>query len=136
MQAGDKLIESGILEKLDSFIEPLGEILGALLELGGTVLPLLEGMPFWTEVFQGLLMGVMLALVLPLCGATKKREPFSGLLWAPLLTMVIAVISQYLALIGIAVPVLDMLKTGDSHVILVECTFIGFLSVQMIRTRK
>jgi hypothetical protein len=29
-----------------------------------------------------------------------------------------------------------MLKTGDSNVILVECAFIGFLAVQMIRTRK
>lgn len=55
MQAGDKLIESGILEKLDSFIEPLGEILGALLELGGTVLPLLEGpLQLTADLFSGL----------------------------------------------------------------------------------
>ena len=99
------------------------------------VLPLLAGMPFWTEVFQGLLMGVVLALVLPLCGATKKREPFTALLWVPLLTLILAVTGQYLALIGIELPVLDLLKTGDSHVILVECAFIGFLSVHLLRTR-
>ena len=119
------------LRKLCVIVLPL--VMAALLCL---VLPLLEGMPFWTEVFQGLLMGVMLALVLPLCGATKKREPFSGLLWAPLTTLIIVVISQYLAVLGISVPVLDMLKTGDGNVILVECAFIGFLAVQMIRTRR
>jgi len=119
------------LRKLCVIVLPL--VMAALLCL---VLPVLEGMPFWTEVFQGLLLGVMLALVLPLCGATKKREPFSGLLWAPLTALILAVTGQYLALIGINVPVLSLLKTGDSHVILVECAFIGFLSVQMIRTRK
>ena len=77
-----------------------------------------------------------LALVLPLCGATKKREPFSGLLWAPLVTLIIVVLSQYLAVISIEIPLLSMLRTGDGNVILVECAFIGFLLVQMIRTRK
>ncbi|MGN1368782.1 MAG: hypothetical protein ACI4WX_07945 [Aristaeellaceae bacterium] len=100
------------------------------------LLPLMEGMPFWTEVFKGVTLGVTLALVLPLCGATKKREPFSGLLWAPLTMLILVVLSQYLAVIGISVPVLDAFKTGDGNVILVECTFIGFLAVQMLRTRK
>ncbi len=119
------------LRKLVVVVLPL--LMAALLCL---LLPLLDGIPFWTEVFKGLVLGVALALVLPLCGATKKREPFSGLLWAPLVALIVAVISQYLALIDITVPVLDMLKTGDSNVILVECAFIGFLAVQMIRTRK
>ena len=79
---------------------------------------------------------LMLALVLPLCGATKKREPFSGLLWAPLTALILAVTGQYLALIGISVPVLDMLRTGDGNVILVECAFIGYLLVEMLRTRR
>lgn len=100
------------------------------------LLPLMEGIPFWTEVFQGMTMGVSLALVLPLCGATKKREPFAGLLWLPLAALIIAVISQYLSVIGISVPVLDMLRTGDGNVILVECAFIGFLLVTLLRTRK
>ena len=46
------------LRKLCVIVLPL--VMAALLCL---VLPLLAGMPFWTEVFQGLLMGVMLALV-------------------------------------------------------------------------
>ena len=119
------------LRKLCVIVLPL--VMAALLCL---VQPLMEAIPFWTEAFQGLTLGVALALVLPLCGATRKREPFSGLLWAPLTTLIIVVLSQYLAVIGIEVPVLNMLKTGSGNVILVECSFIGFLAVQMIRTRK
>ena len=96
----------------------------------------MEGNPFWTEVLQGITLGVCLALLLPLCGATKKREPFAGLLWAPLMTLIIVVLSQYLAVIGIEMPVLSMLRTGDSNVILVESAFIGFLLVEMLRTRR
>ncbi len=120
------------------FLRKLAVILLPLLMVGllCLLLPLTAGIPFWTEVFRGLTLGVCLALVLPLCGATKKREPFSGLLWVPLTALIVTVLSQYLAVIGIQVPVLDMLKTGDGSVILVECAFIGFLTVQMIRTRK
>ena len=119
------------LRKLVVVVLPL--LLAGLLCL---LLPLMDGMPFWTEVFKGLTLGVALALMLPLCGATKKREPFAGLLWVPLATLIVVVLSQYLAVIGISVPVLDMLRTGDGNVILVESAFIGFLAVQMIRTRK
>lgn len=41
--AGDKLVESGILGKLDGFIEPLGKIGGAVLDLAESALPLLSG---------------------------------------------------------------------------------------------
>ena len=40
MKAGDKLVESGILEKLDGFLEPLGTILDSLFELGEAALPM------------------------------------------------------------------------------------------------
>lgn len=98
--------------------------------------PVMSGFPFWTEVFKGLALGMCLALMLPLCGATKKREPFAGLLWAPLITLIVVVLGQYLAVIDIYVPVLDMLRTGSSDVILVESAFIGYLLVQLLRTRK
>lgn len=119
------------LRKLVVFVLPLVMVAALCL-----ILPLMAGIPFWTEVFKGLLLGISLALVLPLCGALKKREPFAGLLWLPLASLIVAVLSQYLAVIGISVPVLNMLRTGDSNVILVECAFIGFLLVEMIRTRK
>ena len=91
---------------------------------------------FWTNVLMGGLLGISLGLLLSLSGLSKRREPFAGLLWVPLTALIVAVLSQYLALIGISVPVLDMLRTGDGNVVLVECAFIGFLAVQMIRTRK
>ncbi len=100
------------------------------------LLPLTAGIPFWTEALRGLALGLSLALLLPLCGATKKREPFSGLLWLPLTALILTVLSQYLALIGVEVPLLSMLRTGNSEVILVECAFVGFLLVQMIRTKN
>ncbi len=100
------------------------------------VLPALGGIPFWTEVLQGLLLGVMLSLLLPLCGAVKRREPFAGLLWLPLSVLVLTVLTQYLLVIGIELPGLDFLRTGDGQVVLVESLFIGFIGVQLIRTRK
>lgn len=119
------------LRKLVVVLLPL--LMAALLCL---LFPLMDGIPFWTEVLKGLTLGAVLALLLPLCGATKKREPFAGLLLAPLITLIVVVLSQYLAVIGVSVPVLDMLRTGDGNVILVECAFIGFLLVQTIRTRR
>lgn len=119
------------LRKLVVVLLPL--MMAALMCL---LLPVLEGIPFWTEAFQGMALGIALALLLPLCGATKKREPFAGLLWAPLVTLILVVLSQYLALIGVSVPVLEMLKTGDGNVVLVECAFIGFLLVTLLRTRR
>ena len=119
------------LRKLVVIVLPL--LIAALLCV---LLPLMDGIPFWTEVLKGLTLGIALALVLPLCGATKKREPFAGLLWVPLMTLIVVVLSQHLAVIGIPMPVLDMLRTGDSNVILVECAFAGFLAVQLIRTRR
>ncbi len=119
------------LRKLVVVLLPL--LMAALLCV---LLPLMDGVPFWTEVFKGLTLGIALALLLPLCGATKKREPFAGLLWVPVVTLIVVVLSQYLAVIGISVPVLDMLRTGDGNVILVECAFSGFMAVQCIRTRR
>lgn len=100
------------------------------------VFPLVAGIPFWTEVIRGLLLGVCLALLLPLSGATRKREPFAGLLWVPLVLLIIVAVCQGLWVYEVHNPVIDLLHTQDSSVILVECTFIGYLLVQMLRTKK
>jgi hypothetical protein len=118
------------LRKLVVIVVPL--LMAAALAL---VLPLLGGMPFWTEVFRGLLLGVAMALLLPLAGAARKKEPFAHLLWVPLLTLVITVLSQYLWTIGISIPVLDMLHTQSGDVVLMECALIGFMMVQSVRTK-
>jgi hypothetical protein len=39
MRAGQTLIESGLLEKLSAFLEPLGEIMDSLLTLAAVILP-------------------------------------------------------------------------------------------------
>ena len=100
------------------------------------LLPLLDGMPFWTEVFKGIALGAALALLLPLCGAIRKREPFTGLMWTPLVMLIVIVLGQYLSLIGISLPVLQVFHTSDSQVVLVESLMIGFMAVQLLRTRK
>lgn len=119
------------LRKLVVIVLPL--VMAALLCF---LLPVLDGMPFWTEVLKGLTLGAALALLLPLCGSTRKREPFTGLMWTPLVALIIAVLGQYLYVIGISIPVLEMLRTSDSQVVLVECLFIGYMGVQLLRTKK
>ncbi len=119
------------LRKLVVIFVPL--LLTALLCV---LLPALGGIPFWTEALQGLALGVGLALLLPLSGASKRREPFAGLLWIPLMLLCITVVCQYLLVIGIDLPVLNMLRTTDGKVVLVECAFAGFMAVQTIRTKK
>lgn len=119
------------VRKLVVIIVPL--LLAALLSV---VLPAMSGIPFWSEVLKGLALGIGLALLLPLSGATKKKEPFAQLLWVPLLVLTLTVIGQYLWVIGISIPVLDMLHTTSGDVVLVESAFIGFIAVHIIRTKK
>ena len=119
------------LRKLCVMVLPL--VMAALLCL---VLPMMEGMPFWTDALVGLLLGVCLALLLPLSGASKRREPFAVLLWVPAVILLVVVIVQYLETRGISVPVLGMLRTTQGPVVMVECAFIGYMLTAFIRTRK
>ncbi len=119
------------LRKLVVIFVPL--LLTALLCVA---LPMLEGIPFWTEALQGAVLGLGLALLLPLAGASRRREPFAHLLWVPALLLFLTVICQYLLVIGIQLPVVDVLRTTDSNVILAECAFLTFMAVQLFRTRK
>lgn len=100
------------------------------------VFPLLGGLGFWSNVLMGVGLGVCLALLLPLSGASRRKEPFAGLLWAPLLLLCIIATGQYLSSIQIVIPVLDMFRTSHGSVVLVECAFIGYMAVQVIRTKK
>lgn len=120
------------LRKLTVMIVPLLLALALCL-----LLPLLSGFGYWSNVLKGLALGVGLALLLPLSGAGRKREPFAGLLWLPALLLAGVVVYQYLESMGLAkLPVLDMLATRDGQVVLVECTFAGYMAAQCIRTRK
>lgn len=119
------------VRKLVVMVVPL--LLAALL---CWIFPLLEGLGFWRNVLTGLGIGVSLALLLPLSGASKRKEPFAGLLWVPLLVLFLVVLGQTLAVNGVDAPVLSLVETSRPEVVLVECAFIGFMSVQAIRTKK
>jgi hypothetical protein len=67
------------LRKLTVLLVPLGMLLVMCL-----LAPLFYSMtPYLGSLLQGALLGVLLALLLPLAGATKMREPFAWLLWIP-----------------------------------------------------
>ena len=120
------------LRKLLVMVVPL--LLTAALCL---LLPLLNNLGFWSNVAKGVLLGIALALLLPLSGASRRKEPFAALLAVPLLLLVFTVIYQYLASIGaVSVPVLDMLATREGQVVLVECIFIGYMGTQAVRTKR
>lgn len=120
------------LRKLLVMVVPL--LLTALMCL---LLPVLSGLGFWSSVLKGVLTGIALALLLPLSGASRRKEPFAVLLVVPLLALVLTVLYQYLASIGLlALPVLDMLATADAGGVLVECIFIGYMGTQAVRTRR
>lgn len=100
------------------------------------VLPLLDGLGFFSNVLRGALLGGALALLLPLSGAGKRKEPFGYLLWVPALLLALAVVYQYgAATLGWRTPVLSLLSTQSGQVILVECAFVGYMTVTCLRTR-
>ena len=100
------------------------------------VFPLVTELGFFTNVILGALLGAGLALLLPLSGVAKRREPFAGLMWVPLVTLAAVVVVQYLESRGITVPVLGFLRTTQPTVVLVETAFVGYMLVAVIRTKK
>lgn len=120
------------LRKLTVMVAPL------LLAAGLCLLfPVMGGLGFWSNVLKGLLMGVVLALLMPISGAGRKREPFAGLLWVPAVVLALVVTYQYLESIGtVNWPVLSMLTTRDGQVVMVECALTGYMAAQCIRTKK
>ena len=120
------------LRKLTVLVAPL------LLALGLCLLfPVMGGLGFWSNVLKGLLLDGVLALLLPVSGAGRKREPFAGLLWVPAVVLALVVTYQYLESIGtVNWPVLSMLTTRDGQVVMVECALTGYMAAQCIRTKK
>ena len=122
------------LRKLTVVVVPLllASIVCALLPLVG-----LGNSGFITWVLQGVVLGTALALLLPVSGAVRKREPFAGLLWIPALLLTFTVAYQYMSTTGVwSTPLLSMLETNQPNTIMIECTFIGFMAATCIRTVK
>ena len=82
-----------------------------------------------TVMVAPLLLCAGLCLLLPLLGGMGF---FTWMLGG----LALVVLYQYLHVSGLAnIPVLAMLATTQTIVILVECAFIGFMVATMIRTR-
>ena len=122
------------LRKLTVLLVPLGMLLVLCL-----LAPLFYSMtPYLGSLLQGALLGVLLALLLPLAGATKMREPFAWLLWIPAAVILLILLYQYLASQGIGrdVAVLRLLATTDSRIITIEAAFAAYMLAFSVRTGK
>ena len=122
------------LRKLTVLLVPLGMLLVMCL-----LAPLFYSMtPYLGSLLQGALLGVLLALLLPLAGATKMREPFAWLLWIPAALILLILLYQYLASQGVGrdLPVLRLLATTDSRIITIEAAFAAYMLAFSVRTGK
>ena len=93
---------------------------------------------FWGSLLLGSVLGIMLALLLPLAGATRLREPFAWLLWIPAALIVLVLLYQFLALSGVGndLPVLRLLATGESRIITREAAFAAYMFTFSVRTGR
>ena len=124
------------LRKLTVLLVPLGMLLVLCL-----LAPLIYSMPpYFGSLLQGALLGVLLALLLPLAGATKMREPFAWLLWVPAAVILLILLYQYLASVSpsLQIPVLRLLAvqpgSSGSWIVAIESAFAAYLLAFSIRT--
>lgn len=97
---------------------------------------MLNRLGFWSPVVQGALLGVALALMLPLSGITRGHEPFSGLLLVPALAIIGVIVCQYLTSAGWSIPLLGLLFSDDWMVIASESAFAAYTLAAFLRTRR
>ena len=118
--------------KLIVIILPLG-----MLALIAVLMPLFSSLgAFFGSLLLGAALGTALGLLLPLAGATRVREPFAYLLWVPSALVLLTLIYQYLASLGVSWPVLRLLATLDTRVITVEGAFAAYMIAFSIRTGR
>ena len=78
------------LRKLTVLLVPLGMLLVLCL-----LTMLFRSMDaFFGSLLLGTLLGILLALLLPLSGATRLREPFAWLLWIPAAVILLVLLLQ------------------------------------------
>ncbi len=120
------------LRKLTVIAVPLG-----LLILICLLIPLFSSLDaFFSSLLLGLALGTALALLLPLAGATRLREPFAHLLWIPAVVILLVLLYQYLAVMGTDVPLLRLLKTNDTRLITAEGAFAAYMIAFSVRTGR
>ena len=126
------------LRKLTVILTPL-----AMLFLFCLLMPVLFSFSwFFGSLFIGIILGTALALLLPLAGATRLREPFAWLLWIPAAVILLILLYQYLASanVGRNIPVLRLLVvpsgSSGSWIVGVESAFAAYLLAFSIRTGR
>ena len=120
------------LRKLIVLVVPLGLMLAISL-----LTPVLISLgAFWGSLLLGALLGIALGLLLPLAGATRLREPFAWLLWIPAAVTLAVLLYQYLASMGVDLPLLRLLAVNDSRIITVESAFAAYMLTFSIRTGR
>ena len=126
------------LRKLTVIMVPL-----CMLVLLCLLMPVLFSLSwFFGSLFIGLLLGALLSLLLPLAGATRLREPFAWLLWIPAAVILLILLYQYLASVGVgtSLPVLRLLMvapaSSGSWIVAVEAAFAAYLLAFSIRTGR
>jgi len=122
------------LRKLTVILVPLGMLL-----LLCILIPLFSSMDaFFGSLLLGIMIGVLLALLLPLSGATRLREPFAWMLIIPAAVILLILLYQFLVSqnIGNSVPVLRLLATRNTRVITAEAAFAAYMLTFSIRTGR
>lgn len=126
------------LRKLTVIMVPL-----CMLALLCLLMPLLFSLDwFFGGLLIGLLLGALLSLLLPLSGATRLREPFAWLLWIPAAVILLILLYQYLASVGVGrdLPVLRLLVvpsgSSGSWIVALEGAFAAYLLAFSIRTGR
>jgi len=103
------------------------------------VVPLISGLSlFFGSLLLGALLGIALALLLPLAGATRLREPFAWLLWIPAAVILLVLLYQFLALnqTGRDIPLLRLLITSDARILTAESAFAAYMLTFSLRTGR
>jgi len=122
------------LRKLTVLLLPL-----AMLFLLCLLIPLFRTLDaFFGSLLLGAVLGVLLALLLPLAGATRMREPFAWLLWIPAAVVLLVLLYQFLVINGTGgdLPVLRLLAVGDARIITAESAFAAYMLTFSVRTGK
>lgn len=121
------------LRKLIVIVMPLLLLLGLCL-----IMPVMDRLElfFFLPAAKGVLIGIVLALMLPIAGAARARERFAGWLWVPAAVILLLLTWQFLYSTGMRVPAIDSLGRVDTQTVLLESIFGGFLTTQCLRTMR
>ena len=120
------------LRKLTVMVVPLCMLLGLCL-----MIPVFSALgAFFGSLALGLALGILLGLLLPLAGATRLREPFAHLMWIPAAVILGLLLYQYLASMGVDVPLLRLFSTLDTRVITAESAFAAYMVTFSVRTGR